>query len=196
MEGPRPDDVPPSLRFRDPSDPVRRAVELAQRGRMILDVAAADLEASESALGPFHPTTWHFRNALAEAQKSWDRLRAEFGIRALEQALKQPPLAVLRIEAPCPGPLLILILIDGKTYRAEPIAGTALAPVQWRLTRLDPPLKNGPYYACTLRDGTTHCDCAEWTYHAADPPALCKHLAALDALGWLAAGRPWEQHES
>jgi hypothetical protein len=193
MEGPRPDDVPPSLRLRDPSDPLRRAVELAQRGRMILDVAAVDLEASEAALGPFHPTTWHFRNTLAEAQKSWDRLRAEFGSRALDQALEQPPLAVLRLDGPGPG--VLLILIEKKTYRAEPIAGTGLAPVQWRLTRLDPPLEHGPYYACTLRDGTTHCDCAEWTYRATDPPSLCKHLAALDALGWLGPGRPWESLE-
>jgi hypothetical protein len=193
MEGPRPDHVPPSLRLRDPSDPARRAVELAQRGRMILDVAAADLEASEATLGPFHPTTWHFRNALAEAQKSWDRLRAEFGSRALEQALAQPPLAVLRLDGPGPG--LLLIPIEGKTYRAEPIAGTVLAPVLWRLTRLDPPLENGPYYVCSLLDGTTHCDCAEWTYRAAESTGLCKHLTALDALGWLGAGRLWERLE-
>ena len=52
---------------RDPSDPVRQAVELAQRGRMILDVSALDLEVAEARLGAFHPTTWHFRNALNEA---------------------------------------------------------------------------------------------------------------------------------
>ena len=60
---------PISLHDRDPSDPVRRAVELAQRGRMILDVAAADLEAAEAAFGPFHATAWHFRNALNEARR-------------------------------------------------------------------------------------------------------------------------------
>ncbi len=52
---------PAPLCDRDPSDPARQAVELVQRGRMILDVAAADLEAAEAALGPFHPTAWHFR---------------------------------------------------------------------------------------------------------------------------------------
>ena len=36
------------LRNRDASDPARRAVELAQRGRMILDVSAADLEAARA----------------------------------------------------------------------------------------------------------------------------------------------------
>ena len=195
--------VSPNIIDRDPSDPGRRAVELAQRGRMILDVAKVDLEASEAALGPFHPTTWHFRNALAEARKSWDRLRAEFGLRALERALDGPPLAVLRLGAGSgPGPLL-LIPIEGKTYRAEPVAGTAIAPVQWRLTRLDPPLEHGPYYACLLRDGSTQCDCAEWTYRPdgpasgvtkAGPP--CKHLAALAALGWLDTSRRWEWHDA
>jgi hypothetical protein len=160
---------------------------------MILDVAKADLEASEATLGPFHATTWHFRNALAEAQKSWDQLRAQFGTRALEAALKQPPITMLRLDSPGAG--LLLIPIEGKTYRAEPVPGTELAPVQWRLTRLDPPLENGPYYACALRDGTTHCDCAEWTYRADDLSTPCKHLAALDALGWLAVGRPWESQD-
>src|SRR4051794_32115265 len=72
MPAPLRSSQPSSLRDRDPSDPLRRAVELAQRGRMILDVSAADLEAAEAALGPFHPTTWHFRNALEEARRSWD----------------------------------------------------------------------------------------------------------------------------
>src|SRR5437764_12810942 len=85
------------LRNRDASDPARRAVELAQRGRMILDVSAADLEAAEAACGPFHPTAWHFRNALNEARRSWDRLRAEFGGAALEAALSEPPLTVLML---------------------------------------------------------------------------------------------------
>ena len=37
-----------SLRDRDESDPDRCAVELVQRGRLILDVSAADLEAAEA----------------------------------------------------------------------------------------------------------------------------------------------------
>ena len=47
---------------------------------------------------------------------------------------------------------------------------------------------NGPYYVCRLRDGSTQCDCAEWTYRVAeaDRPGLqCKHLAGLEALGWV-----------
>jgi hypothetical protein len=194
--------TPVILRDRDPSDPGRRSVELAQRGRMILDVAKADLEASEAALGPFHPTTWHFRNALAEARRSWDRLRAEFGLKALERALAEPPVAILRLPAAAAAPPLLLIPIEGRTYRAEPVAGTAIAPVQWRLTRLDPPLEHGPYYACLLRDGSTQCDCAEWTYRPDDPgsgvtppPGPCKHLAALAALGWLDVTRRWEWHD-
>src|SRR3954466_3546438 len=91
--GPRP--APRRLRERDESDPERRAVELAQRGRIILDVSIADLEAAEAVHGAFHPIAWHFRNACNEARRSWDRLRAELGTRALEAALERPPLVVL-----------------------------------------------------------------------------------------------------
>src|SRR3954447_14002145 len=184
----RRDPVP--LRDRDPSDPARRVVEVVQRGRMILDVSAADLEAAEAAYGPFHPTAWHFRNALNEARRSWDRLRAEFGGPALEAALNEPPLTLLILGAGAePGRTapVTLIPIGGRTYRVERVEGTPLAPIQWRLTRLSPPLDDGPYYACRLHDGSTQCDCAEWTYQIADidPRALCKHLAALAALGWI-----------
>lgn len=197
MPAPWPRNRKPSLRDRDPSDPHRRMVELAQRGRMILDVAAADLEASEAVLGPFHPTSWYFRNALHEAQWSWDRLCAEFGRTALEAALNEAPLTVLTLGADEGPPLapdrtpLILIPIAGRTYRTERIMGTESAPTQWRLSRLAPPLEHGPYYVCRLQDGSTQCDCAEWTYAIADlapspqsQPA-CKHLAALTALGWI-----------
>jgi hypothetical protein len=207
-----------ALRDRDPSDPLWRAVELAQRGRMILDVTAADLEAAEAAYGPFHPTAWHFRNAWYEARRSWDRLRAELGGARLDAALAEPPLTVLalgpgaddyvpdrsgrwplpppapsgRDTGPGPGPGLatapvLLLLIGGRTYRALRVAGTPLAPLLWRLSRLNPPLDDGPYYACRLHDRSTQCDCAEWTYQIAgsDRPDLCKHLAALDTLGWI-----------
>jgi hypothetical protein len=181
------------LRDRDESDPLRHAVELVQQGRMTLDVSAADLEAAEAAYGPFHPTAWHFRTALDEARRAWDRLRAELGSAALEAALKEPPLTYLELSGVSPrdgrhGPtLVILIPIAGRTYRVQKVAGTALAPVQWRLTRLLPPLDDGPYYACRLHDGSTQCDCAEWIYQIAETGrrAFCKHLAALDALGWI-----------
>jgi len=178
----------PSLRDRDPSDPLRRLVELAQRGRMILDVSAADLDAAEAVLGPFHPTSWYFRNALHEAKRSWDRLRAEFGRTALEEALNEAPLTVLTLGTDeGETPRAILIPIAGQTYCATRVAGTELAPVQWRLSRLSPPLDHGPYYVCRLHDGATQCDCAEWTYEIAElnPHVHCKHLAALAALGWI-----------
>ncbi len=141
---------------------------------MILDVATADLEAAEQKLGPFHPTSWHFRQALAEANRSWDRLRAEFGGSTLESALGQPPITFLTLGGDDGElPPFVLIPIAGRTYRAERIAGTPLAPTQWRLTRLSPPLEHGPYYACRLLDGSTHCDCAEWAYRedSTGPPA-------------------------
>src|SRR4051812_33943389 len=118
------------VRRRNPDDPAFKAVEMAQRGRMILDVAAADLEGAEAALGPFHPTAWHFRGALDEARRAWDRLRAQFGGAALEAALLEPPLAVLTLGGETSGrPAVTLIPIGGKTYGAERIEGTELAPV-------------------------------------------------------------------
>ncbi len=175
---------------RDPSDPIRRSVELAQRGRMILDVATVDLQAAEEALGRTHPTAWHFRQALDEARRAWDRLRAQFGGSALEDAIAQPPVAVLTLgpEGDPDAPThVVLIPIAGRTYRAQRVEGTPLAPSQWRLTRLIPPLEHGPYYACRLRDGSLQCDCAEWLYREDAPtaPDPCKHLAALAALGWI-----------
>jgi hypothetical protein len=199
---------------RDPSDPAWLAVERTQRGRMILDVTAADLEAAEAAHGPFHPTAWHFRNAWYEARRSWDRLRAELGGAKLDAALEEPPLPVRALGPgaddyathpdgrwPVPEPAqttpVLLILIASQTYRALRVAGTPLAPSIWRLSQLhDRPRDEhdaGPYYACRLRDGSTQCDCAEWIYRIADTeaqrpgpaPPLCKHLAALAALGWI-----------
>jgi len=178
--------APTPLADRDPTDPAFKSVELAQRGRMILDVAAADLEAAEATHGPFHEVAWHFRNALAEARKSWDRLRAEFGGAALEAALREPPLATLALGGTPGRPRATLIVIAGKTYAVEPIAGTEPAPIQWRLVRL-PASEDGPYYACRLKDGGTQCDCAEWIYEVDGVPGRgpCKHLAALGSLGWV-----------
>ena len=187
----RPRPRPDPLRRRDESDPERRAVELAQRGRIILDVSIADLEAAEAVHGAFHPIAWHFRNACNEARRSWDRLHAELGTKTLEAALTRPPLVIMTLGDGQDRdlPRAVLIVIGGRTYCLQRVAGTELAPVQWRLTRPHPPLEDGPYYACRLADGSTQCDCAEWTYQIAgngDPrTAHCKHLAALAALGWI-----------
>jgi hypothetical protein len=153
---------------------------------MILDVSLADLEVAEAVLGPFHPTAWHFRHARDEARRAWDRLRAQYGGATLEAALEELPLTHLTLERGPGREPVVLIPIAGRSYRAERIAGTPLAPVQWRLTRLHPPLEDGPYFACRLQDGSTQCDCAEWVFEAAETEShTCKHLAALSALGWL-----------
>jgi hypothetical protein len=160
----------------------RRDIERVQRARIRLDVAAVDLESAEQHLGPFHDTSCHFRDTLADARRAWDRLRAELGTPALDAALVAPPAALIELDRT----EWWLVLIGGRTYGVEPVPATPLAPVLWRLVRL-PTHDDGPYYAARLRDGTTRCDCAEWTYQVADlidAPA-CKHLAALASLGWL-----------
>jgi hypothetical protein len=179
-----------SLSERDESDPVRCAAELVQRGRLILDVSSADLEAAETTFGAFHPTTWHFRNSLSEAQRSWERLQAEVGTKMCEAALELPPLTTLTLgESAKTRSEVIVILLAGQTYRPEQVGGTELAPIQWRLTRLRPPLENGPYYVCRLADGSTQCDCANWIYQIAETNRVrtsrCKHVEALHGLGWI-----------
>jgi hypothetical protein len=165
--------------------------KLLQRSRMILDVAIADLEVAQSILGPFHPTTGHFRMALHEARWSWNRLCGRLSEHDLRQALAGPPATTLTLQAIIGAQMrrVVLVPIGGQTYRAQRVRGTSLAPVQWRLTRLNPPLENGPYFACRLQDGSTQCDCADWTYNFANPSrpgrTACKHLAALGALGWI-----------
>ena len=164
-----------------------RDVELVQRGRMILDVCAADLQAAESLLGPFHETTWYFRSALEDARRSWDRLRADLGTLALEAALRRPPATLLTLKRGQPPRSVVLVPIAGQTYHVAGARGTPIAPVQWRLERL-PPHEDGPYFLCRLKDGATQCDCAEWVFQIADtesPQTLCKHLSALRALGWI-----------
>jgi hypothetical protein len=185
--------APPELRWKDESDPWRRSVELIQRARLTLDVASADLQASEESLGPFHPTSWYFRNALNEARLAWERLRAEVGTKQLDAAIKEPPITILTLgsaddeASPEQATTIILIPIGGQSYRVQRVIGTEDAPVQWRLTRLHPPLEDGPYFACRLADGSTQCDCADWTYQDAPSGRVspCKHLRALAALGWI-----------
>jgi hypothetical protein len=166
---------------------------------MILDVSATDLAVAEECLGAFHEVSWYFRQALQDAKRAWDRLRAEFGSAALEEALQEPPVTFLTLggnrpssDFGGPAPLAVLIPIAGRTYGAERVIGTALAPVIWRLTKLSPqPAQEeageaGPYHACRLADGSTQCDCAEWAYQIEGISAAhCKHLAALAALHWI-----------
>lgn len=168
----------------------RGVVELVQRGRMIVDGAAADLEAAETACGPFHETAWRCRDALAEARRSWDRLRAEIGSKYLESALKARPAAVMTLEGSAGQARFSgLIVIGGQTYVVQRTAGAPAAPIQWRVTRLRPRSEAEPYHACRLADGSTQCDCAEWIFRIAQTAdragAPCKHLAALAALSWI-----------
>jgi hypothetical protein len=186
-------------RARDQDDPGFRAIELAQRGRMILDVAAADLAAAEAMLGSFHETTWYFRQALADARRAWDRLRVFYGLRALEKALTEPPATILTLGEKADGsdPAAILLVITGRTYRVRRLRGTAMAPVLWRLDRFPPadpseleadPFALDPYHLARLAGGRPVCDCGEWFFRVAEaehPTGLCKHLAALRSLGWV-----------
>ncbi len=174
---------PHSRRPRDPSDPAFKAVELAQRGRMILDVTSADLEVAEERLGPFHETTWHSQRWPSGA--AWRDSPPPPADRRPLEALEEPPLTLLSLgESDNRDPQAVLLVISGATYAVQRVAGTALAPVLWRLFRI-PPSEEGPYYLARLHDGSTQCDCAEWTYQVADvvgaPP--CKHLAGLRAAG-------------
>jgi hypothetical protein len=168
----------------------RDQAELAQRSRLILDVSSADLEAAEAAFGAFHPTTSHFRDALNEARRAWEGIRAQLGTKVVSAALSQPPMTTLMLGEESSGtPRFVLVLIDGNTYLTEQVPGTELAPIQWRLNRLLSPLEDGPYYLCRLANRSTQCDCADWTFRIAETPAartaLCKHLAALVSLGWI-----------
>src|SRR4051812_31712492 len=96
LPSPSPSPSPSSrLGDREETDPAWRAVELGQRGRMILDVWAAALEAAEAAYAPFHPPAWYFRNARDGARRAWDRLRAQYGGATLEAALNEPPVTHL-----------------------------------------------------------------------------------------------------
>lgn len=165
-------------------------VELVQRGRMIVDGAAADLEAAETAHGVFHEMAWRCRDSLAEARRSWDRLRAEIGSKQMELALKTRPIAVLTLKgAPAQATFSGLIVISGHTYAVKRIAGVESAPIQWRIARLLPQSGAEPYHACRLADRSTQCDCAEWIYRIAQTTdrarAHCKHLAALASLDWI-----------
>lgn len=160
----------------------RRDLERIQQARIRLDVATVDLQVAERQGGPFHPAACHFRDVLTEARRTWDRLRAELGSRALDSALKALPAALVELERTD----WWLMLIGGETYGVEPVGPTVLAPALWRLVRLTSH-PDGPYYAARIADGTTCCDCAEWVYKVADQidaPA-CKHLAALAWLGWI-----------
>ncbi len=168
----------------------RGVVELVQRGRMIVEGAAADLEAAEAAHGAFHERSWHCREALTEARRSWDRLRAEIGSKQMELALNAHPVAVLALEgAPATAKFSGLIVIGGSTYVVKRIVGVESAPIQWRVARLRTHSGAEPYHACRLADGSTQCDCAEWIYRIAQTTnrdrGRCKHIAALAHLDWI-----------
>jgi hypothetical protein len=54
---------------------------------------------------------------------------------------------------------------------------------------MHPPFEDGPNYLCWLANGSTQCDCAEWTYQIAETgdgrDSHCKQLAALALLDWI-----------
>jgi hypothetical protein len=189
-------------RFEPPNAATRQAIEIAQRGRILLDLATAELAAAERRFGPFGEKTWECRRTLAEARSAWDRLLAEYGGMALEAALGRPPVAVLTFGGSCQGknglPQAVLLVIAGKTYRARKLPPAPMAPAIWRLDRIPPedpskladdPFALDPYHAVRMADGSTRCDCADWIFKIdgveGHPTGLCKHLTALRSLGWV-----------
>jgi hypothetical protein len=178
--------------YRDgiPPAPPDEVVARVQSARMLADLSDAALARAEARLGPFDAATTALRQVRDEAVRLWDRLRAELGLGALEAALAAPPLAVYTIEDAAAFPTeapAALLAIAGRTYRAEPVPGTADAPAIWRLTHLAAGTDGDPYFVCRLDDGTMQCDCGEWTFHVmhVDDAPPCKHLVALRALGWI-----------
>ena len=79
------------IRDRDETDPDRCAAELVQRGRLILDVSVADLEAAEATFGAFHPHNLALSQCLNEAQRSWERLRGRVGHQAHRGCTRSAP---------------------------------------------------------------------------------------------------------
>lgn len=164
-----------------------RLVEQIQRCRIWLDTGAAALELAERRLGPFHETTSRIRAALDDVRRAWARLRASAGTVALDSMLADRPRALVHLEAGAAAPGLGLLVIAGHTYRAERVAGTRLAPVQWRLVRLAGEPRDEPFFVVRLSDGSTQCDCADWTFEVNQTDRIepCKHIAALRSLDWM-----------
>jgi hypothetical protein len=176
-----PSNCPPIQRREDTAS---KTVEWIQRGRLILEVAKADLDTAGHVHGSFHATTWFFRNSLAEARLAWERLRAEFGTAQVEAALKEPPATMLILGESTSRPIT-LILIASAAYRVERFNVTQWVPRSWRLTRQVGD-SDQFYDVCRLPDSTYQCECADWIYQDAQAaPPSCKHIKALRSLGWL-----------
>lgn len=165
----------------DCADLKLRAVEAIQRAKMVLDVSSLDLSASEERLGPFHPTTIHFREAWNEARRDWDVLRARLGRAVVDEALEEPTATALSLDSPAGSVVLIAIL--GETYRVRRLPNSSEAPHLFRLDKWTV-VDDVPRFVARLADGSLVCDCAGWTFQD-DPPRPCKHLRALLAMGWV-----------
>lgn len=175
-------------------DLMRSIDELVQRGRMIVELAAADLHAAEAAYGTAHEITWRFRNQLNEARVSWSHLCAELGPRAIERALSQPPASFLALEPTRSGRGDVnLFCLEGTTFRATRSLNTARGATEWHLASLASSLAEGltrPRVRFTVsraRDGSRCCDCAEvrGAEGVTHDGSHCKHVRALLALGWI-----------
>jgi hypothetical protein len=173
-------DAPPPRRL------PRSTIERIQRLRAILDLSELDLQAIEAQLGPFAESTWGHRRVLADARRAWGRLSLGLGPDIVARSLASPPAAVVRVGNPKRG--AAALVVGGRTYLAMRVFDPPpLVRTMWRVLPVTLDTRDEPYYVTRLRDGSSRCDCADWYFRIAEQPqeGTCKHIAALDSLGWL-----------
>ncbi len=167
----------------------RRVIERVQRLKIVLAVATVDLEVAIDRFGAFSEHTWSHRRLLADARRAWERVRADLGQVDLGRALARPPIVSLPIGGD--SARIRAISIGGQCYlvhRAVPVEYQLRSFCNLLAIETRPSARpSEPYRVFRLRNGDTQCDCADWYFRIAEQPrpGACKHIAALESLGWL-----------